>query len=166
MGETTERAGYQRVVLALNGGPTDPLVIGFGCDLARAHGAEVLGLHVVEVDWRHDLSEDLASGDERASAVLDLAEGIAERRKVSIRTELLQARDVAAALVDEAAEMGADLIVLGLPYRHRLGGDFAIGSVIPYVFENATAGVVVVREPMPAEGRRAEPLAIPYGARA
>ena len=64
---------------------------------------------------------------------------------------LLQARDVGAALVDEATERDADLLVLGLPYRKRFGGDFAIGRTIPYVLKNAPCAVWVVREPMPEE---------------
>ena len=48
-----------------------------------------------------------------------------------VETVLLQARDVGAALVDEASERGADLLVLGLPYRKRFGGDFAIGRTVP-----------------------------------
>jgi nucleotide-binding universal stress UspA family protein len=78
--------------------------------------------------------------------VLDRAEAAAERAKLKVRTELLQARDVGAALVDEAISLDADLMLLGLPYRTRLGGDFAIGRTIPYVFQNAPCRVLVVRE--------------------
>ena len=53
-------------------------------------------------------------------------------------------------MVDEAIEIGADAIILGLPYRKRFGGDFAIGGTIPYVFQNAPCEVIVVREPMPS----------------
>ena len=64
---------------------------------------------------------------------------------------LLQARDVGAAIVDEAVERDADLIVLGVPFRTRFGGDFAIGRTIPYVLQNAPCTVWVVREPMSEE---------------
>ena len=42
----------------------------------------------------------------------------------------------------------------GLPYRKRFGGDFAIGSTIPYVFQNAPCAVIVVREPVAASEQR------------
>ena len=77
-----------------------------------------------------------------------MAEGIAEQYKVKLSGDLLQAREVAAALVDEAIEVGADAIIVGLPYRQRLGGDFAMGDAIPYVFQNAPCEVIVVREPV------------------
>jgi nucleotide-binding universal stress UspA family protein len=83
--------------------------------------------------------------------VLDSAESIAEEAKMTLEPVLLQARDVGAALVDEAVERDADLIVLGVPFRTRFGGDFAIGRTIPYVLQNAPCTVWVVREPMPEE---------------
>ncbi|MEZ4596195.1 MAG: universal stress protein [Chloroflexota bacterium] len=137
---------YRRAVLGLNGGTADPLVLQLGIELARRGDTELVALHVVEVDWRHDLDEEIPGSRELASAVLDRAEVAAERAKLRVRTELLQARDVGAALVDEAISLDADLMPLGLPYRTRLGGDFAIGRTIPYVFQNAPCRVIVVRE--------------------
>ncbi len=155
---------YSRAVLGLNGGPTDGLVVRLGCEFARGREMELIALHVIEVDWRHDLSDDLATRNEQASAVLDMAESIAEQDRVTLRTELLQARDVGAALVDEAAELDADVMIVGLPYRQRFGGDFAIGDVIPYVFQNASCNVIVARESVPdGTGRRADRSAISFG---
>ena len=137
---------FRKAVLALNGGPTDELVVHLGCQLAKPANAELVAVHVVEVDWRHELSESMTQQSEAASAVLDMAEGIAERYKVKLSADLLQAREVAAALVDESIELAADAIVIGLPYRTRFGGDFALGGTIPYIFQNAPCQVIVVRE--------------------
>jgi len=138
----------KRAVLLLDGGPTDELVIDCGCKLARADASEIVAVYVVAVDWRHDLDDELENQREEASRVLDLAEGMAEKERVPMESQLLQARDVGAALVDEAVAVGADAIVLGLPYKVRFGGDFAIGQTIPYVFKNAPCRVFVVREPV------------------
>lgn len=147
------KPAFKKAALALNGGPTDELVVTLGCQLAKPIAAELVAIHVIEVDWSHELSDELTAENEAASAVLDQAEGIAERFKVKIAGDLLQAREVAAALVDEAIEVGADLIILGLPYRKRFGGDFAIGATIPYVFQNAPFQVIVAREPMPVPAK-------------
>jgi nucleotide-binding universal stress UspA family protein len=155
---------YKRAVMGLNGGPTDKLVVRVGCEFAKGRDVELIALHVVEVDWRHALDEEISSGNEVASAALDMAEAIAEKYRVTLRTQLLQARDVGAALVDEAAELDADVMLLGLPYRKRFGGDFAIGSTIPYVFQNASCAVIVVREPVAASEQRR--TANPAGERA
>src|SRR5215210_1189563 len=137
MQDRSNRPPMKRAMLGLSGNPTDSVVVHLGCQIAKSAGADLVCVHVVEVDWTHDLSEDIAGGSERASAILDLAEGIAEEYKLKVQTSLLQARDVGAALVDEAIESGADAILVGLPYRKRFGGDFALGTTVPYVLENA-----------------------------
>ncbi len=120
-------------------------------ELAQAAKAELVGVHVVEVDWSQPLDADVAGRSEQAQRILDVAEEIAEGYRQPLDAVLLQARDVGAARVDEAIEREADLLVLGLPYRKRFGGDFAIGRTIPYVLKNAPCAVWVVREPIPEE---------------
>ncbi len=165
MAEQNQRVPFRKAVLALNGGPTDELVIHLGCQLAKPGNAELVAIHVIEVDWRHELSEELTVENETASALLDMAEGIAEQYKVKLTGDLLQAREVAAALVDESIEVGAEAIIVGLPYRQRLGGDFAIGDTIPYIFQNAPCQVIVVREAVTSSANRQtgpEPLVNSY----
>jgi len=157
MPDQLPRVPFRKAVLGLNGGPTDELVIHLGCQLAKLSNAELVAIHVIEVDWRHELSEELTSENETASALLDMAEGIAEQYKVKLTGDLLQAREVAAALVDEAIEVGAEAIIVGLPYRQRLGGDFAIGDALPYIFQNAPCEVIVVREPVASSAQRQSP---------
>jgi len=154
--KTTPAQPVKRAVLSLNGGPTDELVIECGCKLARADNSELVAIYVLQVDWRHDLDDDLEDQREEASRALDLAEGMAEKEKVPLESQLLQARDVGAALVDEAVALDADAIVLGLPYKVRFGGDFALGETIPYVFKNAPCRVFVVREPVASSEARDE----------
>lgn len=151
MTETKPPGQFVCAVLGLNGGVTDPLVVGAAIRLGKQARAEITGVHVIEVDWTHDLADTVPGSQQRASEVLDRAEAQAERAGVALKTTLLQARDVGAAIVDEAAAVGADVIVLGLPYRTRFGGDFAIGRVVPYVLQNAPMAVLVLRSPIPAD---------------
>jgi nucleotide-binding universal stress UspA family protein len=139
---------FRRAVIALAGGSGDVRIVQLVSELARPNHAELIAVHVVEVDWSLPLDADVAGRSEDAQRILDLAESTAEGSKVHLDPVLLQARDVGAALVDEAAERSADLLVLGLPYRKRFGGDFAIGRTIPYVLKNAPCAVWVVREPI------------------
>jgi nucleotide-binding universal stress UspA family protein len=77
--------------------------------------------------------------------------GHRESAGVKLESVLLQARDVGAALVDEAVEREADVLVVGLAYRTKFGGDFAMGRTIPYILKNAPCAVWVVREPIPED---------------
>jgi nucleotide-binding universal stress UspA family protein len=142
---------FRRAVIALNGGPSDARIVRLVSSLARTSETQLIAVHVVEIDWTLPLDADIAGNSEEAQRVLDMAEATAESGKASLETVLLQARDVGAALVDEASEREADLLVVGLPYRKRFGGDFAIGRTIPYVLKNAACAVWVVREPIHEE---------------
>jgi nucleotide-binding universal stress UspA family protein len=142
---------FRRAVIALSGARTDRPIVALAAGIARAGHAELIGVHVVEIDWTLPLNADVAGRSEDAQRVLDIAETTAEAARYRLETVLLQARDVGAAIVDEASERGADLLICGLPFRRRFGGDFAIGSTIPYILKNAPCAVWVIREAMPEE---------------
>ena len=148
-----EHASFRRAVVALNGGPSDARIVRLVAELARHSKAELVGVHVVEIDWTLPLDSDIAGRSEEVQQVLDAAESVAEESKVRLEPVLLQARDVAAAIVDEAVERAADLLVVGLPYRKRFGGEFAIGRTIPYILQNAPSAVWVLRDPINEETR-------------
>jgi nucleotide-binding universal stress UspA family protein len=142
---------FRRAVVALSGHPNGQRLIHLVAEVAKVQKAEIIGVHVVEVDWSMPLDMDVAGRSDDIQQVLDLAEGTAESIGVPLESVLLQARDVGAALVDEAVEREADLLVVGLAYRTKFGGDFAIGRTIPYVLKNAPCAVWVVREPIQEE---------------
>ena len=142
---------FRRAVIALSGARTDRPIVALAAALARTGHAELVGVHVVEIDWTLPLDADVAGRSEDAQRVLDIAEATAEAQRYKLDTVLLQARDVGAAIVDEATERDADLIICGLPFRRRFGGDFEIGRTIPYVLKNAPCAVWVIREAMPKE---------------
>ncbi len=141
----------RRAVVALSGGRTDRPIVALAAEVAKASRAELVGVHVVEIDWTLPLDADVAGRSEDAQRVLDIAEATAEAVRYKLETVLLQARDVGAAIVDEASERAADMIICGLPFRRRFGGDFAIGRTIPYILKNAPCAVWVVREAIPEE---------------
>ena len=155
------QSAFRRAILALSGGSCDDRIVTLAADLGRPAKAELVGVHVVEVGWAMPLDADIASRSDEAQQILDHAELTAEALKARLEPVLLQAREVGAALVDEATERDADLLVVGLPYRKRFGGDFVIGRTIPYVLQHAPCEVWVVREPIPAE---VAPVAVGGGA--
>jgi nucleotide-binding universal stress UspA family protein len=80
-------------------------------------------------------------------SLLDLNGSRLVRRRASLQTD--KGRVPHAAEYRNADEYrGADLLVVGLPYRKRFGGEFAIGRTIPYILQNAPCAVWVVRDPI------------------
>ena len=144
---------FKRAVIALSGGPTDEAIVRMAIEIGRHSHSELIAVHVVELNWTQPLDADVAERSEEAQRVLDAAEGIAEAMHYKMESVLVQARDVGAAIVDEAAARNADMLIVGLPYKTRFGGDFAIGRAVPYALKNAPCAVWVVRQPMGEESK-------------
>jgi nucleotide-binding universal stress UspA family protein len=149
--EPTAAPTFRRAVIALSGHPNGIRLVKLVAEVAKPWKADLIGVHVVEVDWSMPLDMDIAGRSEAIQQILDMAEGTAEAAGVKLESVLLQARDVGAALVDEAVEREADVLVVGLAYRTKFGGDFAMGRTIPYILKNAPCAVWVVREPIPED---------------
>ncbi len=113
--------------------------------LAGRQGVEASLLHVIEVPFDQTLDTENEAAVARADAILSGAEAILTERGVPTRTSTVQARAAGPAIVDDANEVGADLIVMGLRYKKRFGGQWDAGRTVPYVMRNSTAAVWCLR---------------------
>ena len=60
--------------MALNGGHSDERILRMIIDLAKPAHAEVVAVHVVEIDWTKPLDTDVTGSSEEVQRVLDMAE--------------------------------------------------------------------------------------------
>jgi len=135
----------RRIVVPLGGTAVDADVIKVAATLAKANKAQVTAIHVIEVRWNLALDAVLDAETERGEVLLDEAAKVAQQAGVTIETELLQARDAAAAIIDTARERDADLILLGMPFRKRLGRVY-VGRTVTSVYVGAPCAVLAYRQ--------------------
>ena len=135
----------RRILVPLGGASVDADVIRTAVTLAKANKAEVTAIHVIEVRWNMPLDAVLEAETERGEVLLDDAAKIASQSGLTIETELLQAREAAAAIIDTAREKQADLIVLGMPFRKRLGRVY-VGRTVQSVYVGAPCAVLAYRQ--------------------
>ena len=113
---------FRRAVIALSGSSVDAEIVRLALELPRHTHAELIAVHVVELDWTQPLDADVAERSEDAQRVLDAAEGVAELMHGKLEAVLVQARDVGAAIVDEAAARDADPLRIEERTLRRVGG--------------------------------------------
>lgn len=139
---------YQRVVVPVAGTSADAEVLGLVRLLADKHPMVLTLIFVVEVVQSMPLDAELPSEIALGERALRDAQATAERllptRGSEIFTELLQARSIGAAVVDEAIERNADAIVMTASVRRRHGRP-TLGETIGYVLMNAPCEVIVAR---------------------
>jgi nucleotide-binding universal stress UspA family protein len=134
----------RKVLVAVGGQEIDAEAVRLACRMTEPHG-RLYGVHIIEVNRSLPLGAVLDDVVERGEKILDEVEKLAAAAQLQVETELVQARDTGPALVDEAVEWGADLIVMGLPYKKRFG-EFNLGKTVPYVLKNANCRVMLFRE--------------------
>ncbi|MEA2549296.1 MAG: hypothetical protein QOE42_1894, partial [Chloroflexota bacterium] len=69
---------FRRAVVALSGHPNGQRLIRIVAEVAKANKAQLIGVHVVEIDWSMPLDMDIAGRSDEIQQVLDVAEGTAE----------------------------------------------------------------------------------------
>lgn len=137
----------QAVLACVDGGSTDAEVVELACNVAKRSKARVHVIFVIEVKRTLPLTAELDAEMEKGERYLENAERVAQEAGYRIETEILQAREVGPAVVDEAVERGCDLIVMGVPYRVRLGS-FDIGPAASFVLKSSPVRVWLVRGAM------------------
>lgn len=140
-------AGESLVLVPINGSMVDERALDVAILLAKRHHAVITAIHVVEVPQQLPLEAEMGAEVAHGQEVLAAAERCAGQYGRDIEIELLQARAAGPAIVDEAIERRASLIVLGTVVRRRAGEPSFGRATIPYVMKNAPCEVVLCRRP-------------------
>lgn len=135
----------KRILVPIKGNPTDVEVLELACQIAERAKSQVYAIHVIEVKRTLPLDAELQDEAERGEDLLNHAEQIGERLGITIHTDLLQARDVGSAIVDEVLERGIDLVLVGISLRKRYG-ELDLGTTLPYILKHAPCRVWACRQ--------------------
>jgi len=113
------------------------------CTMSKDTKAMLYALYVIEVG--HELPLDSELDSAHGESALSRTEDVAKEMKCHVEAELIQARRAGPAIVQEAQERGAELIVMGIRYKRRYG-QFTLGETATYVLKNAPCPVITWRE--------------------
>jgi nucleotide-binding universal stress UspA family protein len=132
----------KRVLVPVRGSDADEETMRLACQLAKKAKGKVWAVSVVAIRRSLPLDAEIDSELKKAEDILNKAETVAEEEDYEVETDVLQAREVGPAIVDEAVERGVDLIVMGISYKQRFG-QFSLGNVVPYVLKNSPCPVML-----------------------
>ncbi len=140
---------FHRILVPVSGTDVDEEAIRLACRLARRDKASILAVYIIPIDRTLPLDAEMKGEVGTAEAVLDRMEGYAAEEGCTIETDLLQAREVAPTIVDEAVEREVDLILMGASYKTQFG-QFSLGTTIPHVMKHAPCRVILYHQYTPA----------------
>ena len=138
---------FLKILVPVSGTEADKEAIELACIMAKEAKGTINAVYVIRVKRSLPLDAEIDTEVQKAEEVLGWAEEIADKKLYKIETNLLQTREVGPAIIDEAMEHSADLIVMGMGYRKRFG-QFDPGDTISYVLKNAPCRVSLLRQPL------------------
>ena len=140
-------AEFRRILVPMKVGDIGEEMVATAIALAKEHGAEIEAITVVRVPRQFELEGPLPPDvADRVDASLDEARLLGEDHGVEVRTDVVRARSIGHAIVEEATARRADLIVVGSSPRWRRQSRF-FSPTVDFVLRNAPCEVLVVAFP-------------------
>ncbi|MFC1977640.1 universal stress protein [Chloroflexota bacterium] len=136
---------FKKILVPVIGTEADDEAIRLACRLAKKDKGKIWAVYVVTVKRALPLDAEIKLEIIKAEEILDHAQSIAEEQDYELETDLLQAREAGPTIIEEALEHEVDLILVGVEYKRRFG-QFSLGSVVPYVLENAPCRVILYHQ--------------------
>jgi APA family basic amino acid/polyamine antiporter len=137
---------YQRILVPTKLGPIGEEVLGTAIKLAEEKACTVIALHVIRVPLDRPLDAELFEAEEQAEASLAEARLLAAEHGIEIQAEIVRARAIGEAIVEEARKHDVDLIVMGSAPRWRRQSRF-FSPTVDYVLRHAPCEVMVIAYP-------------------
>ncbi len=133
---------FTKILVPVYGAKSDEEAVALACRLAKQDKAVIIAAYIIPIDRTLPLDAEIGTEVQKGEAILDRMESIAAEQNCRLETDLLQARDPAPTIVDEAIEREVDLIVLATRYRERFG-QFDLGQLIPRILKHAPCRVIL-----------------------
>ena len=144
---------YQKLLVPVDGSPTATRGLDEAIRIARLSGGRIRVVHVIDqlqltAGLEFSTADVLGLLQEAGAAIVGAARARVEASGVPVETELSETLSgtVADAVVDQAREWGADLIVIGTHGRRGVGR-MLLGSDAEQVLRSAPVPVLLVRAP-------------------
>jgi nucleotide-binding universal stress UspA family protein len=142
MSEQKKKHVFHRILVPVTGTESDDQTIRMACWIAKKDKSKLYAMYVITIKRSLPLEAEIESETKRAEELLDRMERVAESEDYQLETDLLQSRDVAPTIIDEAVDRKIDLILMGVKYQRRFG-QFSLGSIVPYILKNAPCEVML-----------------------
>ncbi|MBI3318411.1 MAG: amino acid permease [Candidatus Omnitrophica bacterium] len=118
--------------------------IQIACELAQVHGADVTALYVIEIPSALPLDTFLPDRFGAGEAALKRAQAIGRESEISLKTQLLQARSAAEAILDVLKEGSYDLVVMGAVMKKGSPAS-TLGNTVEAVIRSAPCRVWICK---------------------
>ncbi|MDD4874036.1 MAG: universal stress protein [Dehalococcoidales bacterium] len=134
---------FQKILVPVAGTKADEGAIELACKLAKGKSkSKIFAIHVIPIERSLPLDIEVTSKIGAAENILSNIENIVKEQGCTVETEMLQARDVGSAIIEQVKKHEADLVLVGISYKKHFG-QFCLGDIVPYILENSPCRVII-----------------------
>jgi APA family basic amino acid/polyamine antiporter len=138
--------GFATILVPMKMGDIGEEMMATAVRIAQERSASVIALNVIEVPLAQSLDAPLEPEERRAAETLAEARALAEENDVPMRGYTVRTRSIGAAVVEQARQVKADLIVIGSGARWRRHSR-VFSPTVEYVLRKAPCEVMIVSFP-------------------
>ncbi len=144
---------FKHILIPVDGSPMAQKAAEMAVGLAKAFGSDVTLIYVIDPfpftglgsDFGYGQAEYLSAAAAEADVATHAAQQVLRAAGVRAETSVINAHSTWRGILDTAAKVGADLIVMGSHGRHGLE-KLVLGSVTQRVLSHAHMSIFVVRD--------------------
>jgi len=128
------------------------------CRIAVDSGAVVVGVSAIYVPVREPMDTPMLDREREVEEVQELARSLASEYGVEYRSVVSRTRSPGRLIVDAAIEYGAQLIMVGSPYKRRSAASLHeefFGQTVDFILRKAPCRVIVTHFPAEVAGESA-----------
>lgn len=144
--EELPEAGFATILVPMKMGDIGEEMMATAVRIAQERNASVIAVSMIDVPLEQALDAPLEQEERHAAETLAEARALAEENDVSMRGYSVRTRSIGAAVVEQAREVGADLIVIGSGAHWRRHSRF-FSPTVEYVLRKAPCEVMIVSFP-------------------
>lgn len=144
---------FKHILVPVDGSSTARQAIGKAVAIAQAFKSAVTVVYVIDpyaftgvgTDFAYGQAEYLSAAAAEAEQAIKAAKQVFEDRGISVAGSVVEGHSIYRGILDAAASVNADLVVMGSHGRRGLDR-LVLGSVTAQVLSHAHVSVLVVRE--------------------
>lgn len=157
--EDVTDVAYSTIVVPLERlDPVSEETMAASCRLAVDSGAVVVGVSAIYVPVREPIDIPMPEREREVEEVQELARSLASEYGIEYRSVVSRTRSPGRLVVDAAVEYGAQLIMVGSPYKRRLARSLHeefFGQTVDFILRKAPCRVIVTHFPAEVAGESA-----------
>ena len=133
---------FSSILVPVSGSPTDERTVNLACETLKPSGGRLFIMFIIQIKRHLPIDAALPSEVVKGDNILKSMEKLSEKFKHEVKAELIQAREVGYAIVQEATRRKVDVIAMSVPDSKKFGR-FELEKTVTYVLKNAECNVLL-----------------------